>query len=478
MSLLQPFLENVERAPDRDAIVPGVGPSVTYSELSRRSSALAMAYRDQGIGSGDRVLVIHPVSPTLYATLIALWRLGAVAVFPEPSAGLRGVQHAIRVSQPRAIAAPPWLRLVKPFLRGVRWIELLRPARTPAEFMTGDTVEVLDNDHPALISFTSGSTEQPKGIVRSHGLLLAQQAEIERLLPADDFGCNDLVWFPAMVLSSLAIGRGAVLPEAPLRRPSRVDSAKLARQAADHNVSRLFLPPIVCARLAGTAFPNHVKHVFTGGGPLFPHLIELLEGQFPNTTLHLVYGATEAEPIAVVASDDISEADRDAMRGGAGLVAGHPVPGADVVLEDDEILVAGDHVVSSYLDPVNEAAARATVNGRRYHRTGDAGWLDGSGRIWLLGRKAQSAGEHHPFAIESAAYCWTGVRQAAFFNLDGKARLAISGDDCFQHEWRTNAERLGVRVDLLSDIPMDRRHESKVDYRALRRRLGGHGKKN
>jgi non-ribosomal peptide synthetase component E (peptide arylation enzyme) len=114
MNLLDPFLRNAEQHGDRIAIVAGNGDRRSFADLITASSAaLASAWRRAGIGKGDRVVIAMPLGPALYAGLAALWRLGAVAVLPEPAMGLKGLRHAARATAPKAYLSDGWYRLLR-----------------------------------------------------------------------------------------------------------------------------------------------------------------------------------------------------------------------------------------------------------------------------------------------------------------------------------------------------------------------------
>ncbi len=163
------------------------------------------------------------------------------------------------------------------------------------------------------------------------------------------------------------------------------------------------------------------------------------------------------------------------MKAGAGLLAGHPVPGLALRLQDGEIIVAGAHVNAGYLDPTQDAATKIREGARIWHRTGDAGRLDDAGRLWLTGRHGAEVRTTtailHPFAIEVAARSWPGVRQAALMPGGGTPCLVIEGQTHHLPDWQERAATLGlVRVTPIRHMPMDRRHASKIDRAALTRR--------
>ena len=81
-TLADPLFEIAARAPDRVAIIHR-GHSVTYAELARRVQARATSLKRHGIGSGDRILVFVPMSIPLYEILLAVFSVGAAAVFMD-----------------------------------------------------------------------------------------------------------------------------------------------------------------------------------------------------------------------------------------------------------------------------------------------------------------------------------------------------------------------------------------------------------
>ncbi|MES2859987.1 MAG: AMP-binding protein [Pseudomonadota bacterium] len=468
-NLVVDFLDHVERRPDQAALIDGQGRVTSFSALARMSADRANAFRAAGIGMGDVILVARGVSPELYATLLALFRLGAVAMFPEPAAGLPGLSVAVEAAAPKAIVTSALgraIRLLSPALRRL-------PVLAEDGGRTGGDgpLEPVGADVPALITFTSGSTGRPKGIVRSAGFLRLQHDLLERVrrTTPDDI---DLISLPVFILSNLAAGATSVLPPGDLHRPGRLDPTALRAQIATHRVNRVVAPPAVCARIIEGAPALSLDAVFTGGGPVFPNLLTGLRAAAPGAAIHAVYGSTEAEPIAHISIDDIEDADWQAMSQGAGLLAGPSIPEAQIDIRDDEILVAGPHVNRGYLDPRDDASTKVMRDGVLWHRTGDAGRFDDRSRLWLLGRREAAARGLYPFAIETAALSWPGVRQAALLADRTPAVLVVAGDGLDLVALTRHASHLGdIVCRVIPKIPLDKRHNSKIDYAALRNQL-------
>lgn len=467
--LLRHFADAVQRHPDRVALVDGKGRTVTFTELDARRMGFAAAWRCKGVRAGDKVLLAMSVDADLYAALAGLWTLGATAVLPEPALGLAGLRHAARVTKPRAFCSSGMFGLLGWVLPELWGVPHLRPNRGAA------TIPELA--HPAgsdtaLISFTSGTTGMPKAIPRSHDFLVAQHNAIAPLLHSAQAE-RDLVAFPVFVLINIASGQTSVLPNWKMSRLDRLDPAQLLDWMRKNRVTRALLPPSLCHMLvrAGADVPLHT--VFTGGGPVFPELIDRMRALRPNLRVCCVYGSTEAEPIAHLDAADITQDDRAAMDGGQGLLVGHPVAEISLRIHKDEIQVAGAHVNRGYLDPAHDAENKIRDGTTVWHRTGDAGRLDGQGRLWLLGRMGTDvkiAGRlRYPFSVEVAARQWLGVRQCALMAVHDAACLVIEGDKAQAAVWQSHAAAFGVeRVVHVAKIPMDKRHRSKIDRKALR----------
>ncbi|MFT3785928.1 MAG: AMP-binding protein [Tepidisphaeraceae bacterium] len=223
----------------------------------------------------------------------------------------------------------------------------------------------------------------------------------------------------------------------------------------------------------------------------------------PNAKVIAVYGSTEAEPIAHVEWTTMSPADKNAQRQCKGLLAGTPVRHVQVAIlpntfgtaiapmsdaefnarklvgQPGEIAVTGDHVLKGYLDGVGDVETKFRVGAAVWHRTGDAGYVDSQGRVWLLGRASavvrDAFGELYPLQAEAVAYECPHVRRCALVTHQNRRALVVE----------TSAPPAVVRDDLLrrlsplridqllfvDRIPVDRRHRSKIDYGELKRVL-------
>jgi acyl-CoA synthetase (AMP-forming)/AMP-acid ligase II len=437
----------------------------------------------------------------------------------DPSAGLEHIERCCKLRPPRALIAGArvhLLRFISPALQRIpvkftigwpvpgatRWA-LLRGLRPCREF-----VDVAD-DAPALLTFTSGSTGQPKGAVRTHRFLLAQHAALAHSLDLTP-GDIDVATLPIVLLANLASRVPSLVPDADLRRPGFIDPAPVVRQILEHRATSSVAAPAFLERIArdcierGVTLPS-LRKLFTGGAPVFPRLLDQLQRVAPNADVVALYGSTEAEPIAHLARRMIDDTDRAAMLGGRGLLAGAVVPevalrilrdhwGEPVgpftqstfeasccaVGEPGEIVVTGAHVLKGYLNGRGDHETKFRVDGVTWHRTGDAGYLDERGRLWLLGRCVgritDARGHLYPFAAETAVYQEARVKRAAVVARGEKRVLVVEWYDPAQ-PGDVEALRQSLswaRIDevrVWDRIPVDNRHNAKIDYPALYRRL-------
>ena len=512
-SLLQ---DRARQSGDRLAIVDA-GRSVTYAELDAAVEAAAGDLAAAGVEPGMRALVFSRMSVALYITMIALFRRRVTAVFVDPSAGRTRLEACVRRVHPDAFVAIPQAHLLRFTSGAIRAIPRKLAIGGGVAFATpiahrsagsGPAIEPCRPETPAIITFTSGSTAEPKAAVRTHGFLLAQHRALVDSI-ALDAGQVDLCTLPIFLLANLASGITSVIPDADLRAPGAIDPGPVLDQVARLRPDRTVASPALLLRLAAHALEHQrpldtLTRIYTGGAPVFPATLDAIARAAPHATVVAVYGSTEAEPIAEVDRHDISAADRAAMSGGAGLLAGTPVesvrvrilpdrwgtpvgPLSPAELEEEalppkeigEIVVAGDHVLDSYLDGQGDEETKIRVLDRIWHRTGDAGYLDAGGRLWLLGRCSAKAhdkgGVLYPFAVECAASEHPRVVRAAFAFHRKERVLAVELREPSAHtpsELRRRLEWARLdRVVTLPRIPVDRRHNAKVDYPALTRAL-------
>jgi acyl-CoA synthetase (AMP-forming)/AMP-acid ligase II len=344
--------------------------------------------------------------------------------------------------------------------------------------------------------------------VRTQEFLLAQYRALAPSI-ALEAGEVDLATLPVFVLANLAAGVTTVIADVDLRRPGAVDGAKVWAQIKRCGVTRITASPafferlVVHAKASGETLRT-IDKLHTGGAPVFPRLLVAMRGFAPSAKVVAVYGSTEAEPIAHFEVSEMSDEDQAAMRAGRGLLAGMPVPEVRLRVVRDrwgeargnlsvsefanevlptgrvgEIVVAGDHVLKGYLGGLGDTETKFRVDGEVWHRTGDAGCFDEGGRLWLQGRCAarldDGRGELYPFGVECVAMIFPEVRRAAVLAHKGKRVLAVEADRGKILEKKLLDSARWALIDeiiFVDAMPVDRRHNAKIDYGTLRAWLG------
>lgn len=522
MNIIALLDEAARLTPDVAAIIDGplgAERSTSFADLRTRSMQIAALLARSGVGRGDGIVMLVPMSAVLYTVIAAALRLGAVPVFIDPEQAAAQLERCRGALPLKAFVGSPLaflLRLLKPELRAIRpafvaggWFPgaiSLAAARglSPIDHAPADL-----DDAPAMLSFTSGSTGTAKGLLRNHRLLIATQDLLARRLDLRPGGIN-LATMPALVMANLSRGVTSLIPDVDLRRPGAADPARIAGALSRWKADSLLASPSLVEQLADHCLATRqtfesLRAVFTGGAPVFPRVLDKFAQAAPLARVAAIYGATEAEPIAVLAHDEITSTDRTAMKQGAGLPAGKPIAEIKLSILPDrwgqplasltdaalrsmalpsgargEIVVSGAHVSTGYLNGYGDAETKFRAGDTVWHRTGDSGWLDEQHRLWLTGRCAARLGERpdaqYPLMVEAALADDPAIAHAAFVSHRGQRLLVV--------ELKRGADRGGLenlakaapwagiaRVVSLAHIPVDRRHNAKIDYPALRAEL-------
>ena len=260
-------------------------------------------------------------------TLLAIVKIGAIAVFVDPWISARKMAAFSGFAEPRAfigIGKSHWLRWMERRLRTIRLTVTTgrRFAGLPARYRLEElknglpdwSLEAVEPDDPALITFTSGSSGEPKGANRTHRFLAAQHRALHHEFPCRHSDV-DMPMFPIFALNNLVSGVTSVVPDMDFRHVSQVDGFTIARQMRKHAVTTCTASPPFIDRLCdylqtGSGQDLRLWRILTGGAPVSARQLRRWKTWLPETRLMVAYGSTEAEPVAHIDANERLDLDR------------------------------------------------------------------------------------------------------------------------------------------------------------------------
>ncbi|MBN1866743.1 AMP-binding protein [Candidatus Sumerlaeota bacterium] len=407
--------------------------SWTFARLDEESDAIARGLARIGVGRGVRTVLMVKPGFDFFALAFALFKVGAVPVLIDPGMGVRNLKACLAQAAPEAFIGIPkahaarvvlgWGRATlrtfisvgpRLFPKGRTLSQVRRIGRARAN--EGSILAATRADETAAILFTSGSTGPPKGAVYTHGVFEAQIDLLKRVYGIAP-GERDVSTFPLFALFGPALGMTSIVPDMDATRPGRADPRRIVAAANDWNATNMFASPALIANVGrwgvrrGAKFPT-LRRAISAGAPASPEDLERFSTTLsPGVEIFTPYGATEALPVASIASGEILGETAARTAQGAGTCVGRPVPGVEIEIirivdepipqwSDDlrvapgeigEIAVKGPVVTREYIhrpDATALAKIEDRVRGGVYHRMGDVGYLDDAGRLWFCGRKS------------------------------------------------------------------------------------------
>jgi olefin beta-lactone synthetase len=504
MNIASLFENAAGKFPAKIALIKGAK-EISYADLFTSVEETANYFLSKGISKGDRVLVFVPMGIDLYRIVLALFRIGAVAVFLDEWVSRRRMELCCKIARCKGFIGIAKARVYALFSPELRKIPVkLSLKKTLRAGIRTNAASCSENDS-ALITFTTGSTGAPKAADRTHGFLLGQfNALKDTINPLPDD--IDMPVLPIVTLVNLGVGCTSFIPDFKSSKPGKMKAGKIHEGIIKNKVSRITASPFFISVLSEYMMQEKktapsVKKIFTGGAPVFPSEARRYQMVFRDSIIEIVYGSTEAEPISHIFAGELIGREKELSHG---LPVGKIYFKAAVKIisirderipscspdefaalqlppgEIGEIIVSGDHVLKKYFEN-DEAFARnkIIVDGRIWHRTGDSGFLNDTGDLFLTGRCSSlfKAGGTlvAPFIVEGILKNTEGMLLGTVIQRGGKIYLcaeARSGTDANSLSERLKAS--GIQFDKLvfCKIPRDPRHYSKIDYERLHRLVG------
>lgn len=489
----------------------------SFAELESEAAALAHHFHTRGIQRGTRVLLMVRPGLDLIRTVFALFKIGAVPIVIDPGMGLRRFLTCVQHSKPEALVGIPAARLVAAIARrsfaGVK----IRLAPKLPKHAPRKAYPVVDSepDELAAILFTSGSTGPAKGVCYEHGMFAAQVEAIRKGYRIEA-GEVDLPMLPVFALFNPALGMCTVVPEMNPSRPATVAPEKIVQAIRQNNVTNSFGSPALWAKITRHCRAHKitlpgVKRILLAGASVPPALLAEMQTVFPGAELHTPYGATEALPLCSIEACEILSETAACTRSGAGSCVGRPLPGVEIrIIEPSDQAIAdldaipscpagtvGEIIANSptatrTYDDLPEATARAKIQDgdRFWHRMGDLGKIDATGRLWFCGRQVEKvetpSSTYYPDCCEAIVNQHPRVFRSALIDFRGHAALVIEPEPGAFPKDAT--DRLAFEAELLTlckentvtdtidtfffqeKFPVDVRHNAKIHRLSLSRK--------
>lgn len=363
---------------------------ISYQDVVERIERAAAHLVARGVEPGQRVALLLPASPALFAVSYALFAIGAVAVPVGPQssrrelawlAGACGIAAIVLAPGHEAVAdgLDPTGSLPRLLATNAGLFSPVVPVSLPPVPGTTD----------AVFQFSSGSTGRPKVVPHTHAEMLADGTAVANTmrLTTDDVVLNTLpahhaFGFMAAHFEAVAGGATTLFWSDP--QPLMMARSRLLETLAQGQVTVMPGVPLVFDMLAGTSGEvdlGRLRLAYSAGVGLRRPVFERFRDRF-GIALRQGYGATEVGLMTLN-----MEADADLYWNSVGRpVAGvqfEVLPHPDAPPGIGELLVRSPSLARGYLD-APEAAAAAFVDGG--FRTGDLGHVDADGNVFITGR--------------------------------------------------------------------------------------------
>jgi len=272
-------------------------------------------------------------------------------------------------------------------------------------------------DTLAAISYTGGTTGRPKGVMLSHGNLLAnaQHNLVATGHRAGQRWLHVCAMFHVAGIANLLACTWAGADQVLL---PRFDAAAVLEAIERERITHTVLVPTMLGLLldapgADDADLSSLEHVQYAASPISAELQRRVLERLPDCDVAQFYGMTEAAPTVTHLSGE------DHRRGGERLASvGIPVPGVEVEVRDGELWVRGPNVMPGYWNRPEETAA-ALVDG--WYRTGDLVAEDDDGYLFVVDRANDmivTGGENvYSLEVEAALLRHPAVAEAAVFGV-------------------------------------------------------------
>lgn len=388
--------------PEAPALIDGpTGTVIAAGELAFRARAIASGLARRGFAPGETVALWAPNMPAWAGVSLAAMAAGLTVTPLSPLATDDEAVRQLRASRAAAIVTIPQLAQRAGFLAGLcdaRMVFVLGEAQGAVSVLDMLREPVCVPDAPAgpdsiaLLPFSSGTTGLPKGVMLTHRSLVTMVDQLnagmqlsERSVTLAVAPFAHIMGF--MVTLALPLAAGGTVVTMP-----RFEPEQFLDLAERHRVTTIVGPPPLMQFLANDPRVEGrdlgaVDLVVSGGAPLPAVVQQAVADRLPGATVGQGWGMTELSVGATAPSRQ-----HPAVPGSCGRIVPNtvirvvdPASGRDVAAgERGELLVRGPQVMAGYLD--SEAATAAILDAGGWLHTGDVGYVDTDGNVFLVDR--------------------------------------------------------------------------------------------
>ena len=410
--------------PDRIALVAG-GQSWTFAALDAEATRVGRGLSAHGVGAGDRVATLLPNGERAVVVAHAVLRLGATLV--PLNTRLTSAELAVLLDDARPhllVVDAHTAALGDQARRGCSGVEATSvDAAALAGAHTGSVALRLEHQAADVLAiiYTSGTTGQPKGAMLTVGNFWwsALGSALNLGTHADD---RWLACLPLFHVGGLSIVFRAAIYGITVVVHDGFDAEEVNRAIDDDRVTIVSVVAVMLQRMLDARgdrpYPPTLRCVLLGGGPAPRALLE----RCASLAIPVVqtYGLTEtASQVATLAPEDalrhLGSAGRPLYPNEIRIAAGEGSDRAAAPGDAGEILVRGPVVMAGYAGVPNDAKPNGWL------RTGDIGYLDAEGYLYVLDRRADliiTGGENvYPAEVEAALLAHPQVAEAGVFGV-------------------------------------------------------------
>lgn len=393
--------------------------SLTHRDLDDAVAAAAAALIVAGVEPGDRVALLLESTPEYVVAQLAIARIGAAFVTPNPSWTPAETTRALAAAGTRATIVDDDHRVhVAGDVAVIPVDAVTVTPRGDAQRLT--TVAAVPDDSALFIPFSSGTTGFPKGVVHSRASVRGAVAQLITHLDLSDADSVQ-VSIPLCHIFGTTMTLAALASRARLHLFRRFDFASCLQQVRDDGVTVWPLAGAVADRLLqlDDLGPQYFPELrfFMWGGSAVPRDLARRITATTGVGFLCSYGMTEA---MMVAFNPVDRPDDWRLDSPGFATAGTRIR----IAADGEIEVVGPSVATGYAlsdDPASSADEQSAFTPDGWFRTGDIGRLDADGRLWITDRKKDmikvSGFQVAPTEVESALLSHPAITDAAVVSI-------------------------------------------------------------